>query len=183
MGGPVIRLHSQLAGRSREARGGNWTVRREKSREEEWKREEGEIEGRGDGEGDPILQNGARHNLFIWCPSGSTFSLQHCSADLPPCASPSPTSSLFTLSSSVSPSCLPSLVVAFASYWCYCAHFCHPHTAAISSIILIKCTNWLFKEKLPRRGKELRRPRPVPALHLHRMRRMVMLMLNKQRGF
>lgn len=28
--------------------------------------------GLGEG-GDPILQNGARHNLFIWCPSGSTF--------------------------------------------------------------------------------------------------------------
>lgn len=29
--------------------------------------------GGGGGGCDPILQNGARHNLFIWCPSDSPF--------------------------------------------------------------------------------------------------------------
>lgn len=43
VGGQMIRLHSQLAGRSREARGGNWTVR---ERREE-RRSGGESGGRG----------------------------------------------------------------------------------------------------------------------------------------
>lgn len=37
---------------------------------------------------DPILQNGARHNLFIWCPSESPFPRSHCSTDLPSSLAP-----------------------------------------------------------------------------------------------
>lgn len=35
----------------------------------------GREESGGGGRLTPILQNGARHNLFIWCPSGCSFPL------------------------------------------------------------------------------------------------------------
>lgn len=67
----------------------------------------------------PILQNGARHNLFIWCPSGSTFPLQRRCADLPP--TPSHPLPLPRLSSASPPHFTSPPAVARHSLLC-CVH-------------------------------------------------------------
>lgn len=79
-GGPNDKASLTISRQEQGGERGKLNCQREKRREEEWRREEGRMEvewwgGVGGMGGDPILQNGARHNLFIWCPSGSTFRL------------------------------------------------------------------------------------------------------------
>lgn len=61
-GGPNDKASLTISRQQQGGERGNWTVteRREERR-------------KGGGRGDPIQQNGSRHNLFIWCPSASTF--------------------------------------------------------------------------------------------------------------
>lgn len=89
-GGPNDKASLTISRQEHGSERGNWTVR-ERRGERRSAGEEGGAWGGGDKGGcDPILQNGARHNLFIWCTSESPFPRSHCSTDLPPSLAPLP---------------------------------------------------------------------------------------------
>lgn len=84
-GGPNDKASLTISRQEHGGERGKLNCQGEKRGEEEHRREGWREGGGGDKGGcDPILQNGARHNLFIWCPSESPFPRSHCSADLPP---------------------------------------------------------------------------------------------------
>lgn len=120
-GGPNDKASLTISRQKQGGERGKLNCQREKRRERRsgGEREKGGTVGSG---GDPILQNGARHNLFIWCPSGSTFPLSQCSADLPPSVSPS-----FSL---------PSLIFHFTFLLMFTHH-------SFPSIVYTMFINWM----------------------------------------
>lgn len=209
-GGPNDKASLTISRQEQGGERGKLNCQREKRREEEWRREEGrmEVEWWGCGGVTPSC----KMEPVIICSFGAHQALPSVSNAALLTSLPlfhpllfllSPPSLIFHFTFLLPPTTTPPLATAFPPYfrllsltvhavW-LCSLFNHAHSVAIRNIILIKCINWWFekkKKKLPRGfkslesgEKELTRPRPEPALPLWRMWWMVMLMLNKQRGF
>lgn len=164
----MIRLHSQLAGRSREARGGNWTVR---ERREESRREEG-VEERERRKGGGLTPSCKMEPVII-CSFGAYQALPSLSNTIPmtflplshplPSLTSFPSLPLFHLPASLhlSKHSLPfwktSYSLTLHVILC-CSFYCHMLQLLTTLFLLNASSN--LKKSCKSREKELTGPRP-----------------------